>query len=160
MTVAECDLAGSDSKLSLLRGRLLSDSHVYKIRQGQETRFLYADADTSFGSRVDWQCVPTGKGVSVFLVTGEFSSNYLQGILFFRDTNDRRVHRVEFAERNRPRWVLSGSKGPRVIFENVGHESARKYLIYGPADAYLETDELPAWATEQGEALVELKPYP
>ncbi len=159
-TVAECDLAGSDSRLSLLRGHPLSDAHVYKIRQEQETGFLYADADKSFGSRVDWQCVPTGKGVNVFLITGEFSSNYQQGILFFRDTTDRWVHRVEFAERNRPRWILSDSKGPQVIFDNVGHESVHKYLIYGPADAYLEADELPAPATVEGEALIELKPYP
>lgn len=159
-TVAECDLTGPDSRLSLLRGHPLSDAHVYKTRQEQETRFLYADADASFGSRVDWQCAPTGKGANVFVITGEFSSNYQQGILFFRDTNDRRIHRVEFAERNRPRWVLSGSKGPQVIFENAGYESAHKYLIYGPADAYLETDELPLPATAQGESLIELKPYP
>ncbi|WP_162803480.1 hypothetical protein [Pseudomonas kribbensis] len=159
-TVAECDLAGPDSRLSLLRGHPLSDAHVYKIRQEQETRFLYADADASFGSRVDWQCVPTGKGANVFVMTGEFSSNYQQGVLFFRDTSDRRIHRVEFAERNHPRWVLSGSKGPQVIFENAGYESAHKYLIYGPADAYLETDELPLPATAQGESLIELKPYP
>ncbi|MEO3723245.1 hypothetical protein ABHN98_01790 [Pseudomonas syringae] len=157
-TVAECDLAGPDSRLSLLRGHPLSDSHVYKISQKHETRFLYADADASNGSRVDWQCVSIGNDVNVLLITGEFSSNYQQGILFFRDTSDRRIHRVEFAERNRPRWVLSGSKSPRVIFENVGHESVHKYLIYGPSDAYLETDELPVPAT--GESLIELKPYP
>lgn len=43
----------------------------------------------------------------------------------------RRIERINFAERNRPRWIKLSKQGVQVIFENTGNESSHKYLSYG-----------------------------
>lgn len=157
MTQLSCQLGDSQSVISLLRGHPLSGTDVYRVRLPDAAGFLYEDADASRGSNVQSRCVPLKEGSRVLLVSGEFTSNYLQGVLFYLDLVDHKIGRIEFAERNRPGWIWLTEQGPQVIFANVGHESSHKYLIYGPNDRYQETDEFPAHSHVKNETLVTLK---
>ncbi|QZD68489.1 MULTISPECIES: hypothetical protein [unclassified Pseudomonas] len=157
-TVTRCDLSSAESAVSLLSGHPILDSHVYKIRQSQKTNYLYEDSDASRGSNVHWQCVNLTKDVNALVISGEFTSNYLQGALFYFDGDSAQVERLNFAERNRPGWILLTQQGPQVIFENKGNESSHKFLSYGRNDAFLEIDELPVPDPAKGETLTELEP--
>lgn len=153
-TMVDCELAGSQHTISLLRGSPIVDSYIYKTRYGQITRFIYDDAEASRGSDVQWQCASDQKNTTVLVVSGEFASNYLQGALFYFDSTDGKIQRIDFAERNRPRWVKISSQGAQVIFENTGNESSHKYLSYGKNALFLELDEFPV--TSKGESLIQL----
>jgi hypothetical protein len=155
-TAINCGLAGPEHTISLLRSSPIEDSYVYKIRHDKKTRFMYDDSNESRGSEVQWQCASGGHDLNVLVISGEFTSNFLQGVLFYFDSGDGKVERIDFAERNRPRWVRISAKGAQVIFENTGHESSSKYLSYGKHGVYLELSELPATSAEAGEKLIDL----
>lgn len=153
-TMVDCELAGSQNTISLLRGSPIIDSHIYKIRYAQITRFVYDDAEASRGSEVQWQCASDQKNTNVLVVSGVFTSNYLQGALFYFDSTDGKIQRIDFAERNRPRWIKISAQGAQVIFENTGNESSHKYLSYGKNGSFLELDQFPL--TSKGESLIQL----
>ena len=153
-TMVDCELAGSQNTISLLRGSPIIDSHIYKIRYAQITRFVYDDAEASRGSEVQWQCTSDRKNTNILVVSGEFTSNYLQGALFYFDSTDGKTQRIDFAERNRPRWIKISAQGAQVIFENTGNESSHKYLSYGKNGSFLELDQFPV--TSKGESLIQL----
>ncbi len=143
-TVIDCELAGSSQRLALLRSAAFVDSFIYRLRHGTQIWLLYNSEDDSLGMNVQWQCVATGTNSHLLLLSGEFTANYLQGAALYWDPQGNQVQRIDFAERNRPGWVQVTAQGPRVIFNNVGHESSHRYLVYGPRDAYEELDQLPA----------------
>ncbi|WP_223414375.1 MULTISPECIES: hypothetical protein [unclassified Pseudomonas] len=153
-TMIDCELAGSQHTISLLRGSPIIDSYIYKTRYGQITRFIYDDAEASRGSEVQWQCASDQKNTNVLVVSGEFTSNYLQGALFYFDSTDGKIQRIDFAERNRPSWIKISAQGAQVIFENTGNESSHKYLSYGKNGLPLELDEFPV--ISKGESLIQL----
>lgn len=158
-TVIDCALTTRENTLTLLRNSQIADSFIYKIRHTQKTNYLYDDADSSRGSNVQWQCIPDQNNSNLFVVSGEFTSNFLQGALFYFDSADGRIERINFAERNRPRWIKISKHGVQVIFENTGNESSHKYLSYGKNGAHLEFDEIPAVSSGNGERLIELKSF-
>ncbi|MBV4459015.1 hypothetical protein KVG96_13725 [Pseudomonas sp. COR58] len=156
--LTECQLAGALHSVSLLRGQPILDDYVYRIQQSRKSAFLYEDLDSSRGSNVHWRCIALKKGVNVLLVTGEFSSNYLQSVLFHYDQSAAKVRRISSTERNRPGWIGLTRHGPQVIYENTGLESPHRYLIYGPHETYLELDSLPTFSGARGEVLMKLSP--
>ncbi|WPX16073.1 hypothetical protein RHM58_18450 [Pseudomonas sp. 10S4] len=95
--------------------------------------------------------------MNVLVISGEFTSNFLQGVLFYFNSGDGKIERIDFAERNRPRWVSISAQGAQVIFENTGNESSSKYLTYGKNGAYVELSELPSTSSSAGEKLIDLK---
>ncbi|WP_223484962.1 hypothetical protein [Pseudomonas sp. A-RE-19] len=155
-SVINCELAGPNHTASLLRSSSIEDSYVYKIRHDKQTRFMYDDSTESRGSEVQWQCTSGEQYLNALVISGEFTSNFIQGVLFYFDSGDGKIERIDFAERNRPRWVKISAKGAQVIFENTGNESSSKYLSYGKHEAYLELSELPATSAEAGETLIDL----
>ncbi|MFJ2362411.1 hypothetical protein ACIPIN_01610 [Pseudomonas sp. NPDC087697] len=154
--VASCELAGPKNTVELLRDSPIADSYVYKIRYTQKSRFIFDGLEASRGASVQWQCASTQSNMKVLVVSGEFTSNYLQGAFFYFDPKAGKIERVDFAERNRPRWVQMSEQGARVIFENIGNESSHKYLVYGKGDTYLELDELPHASNANEGPLIEL----
>ncbi|MBU6960285.1 hypothetical protein KRR23_21375 [Pseudomonas sp. CVAP len=155
-SVVSCELAGPKKTVELLRGSPIVDSYIYNIRHTQKNRLIFGTQDASRGTSVQWQCASNQSNMNVLVVSGEFTSNYLQGALFYYDPKTGQIERVDFAERNRPRWVQMSEQGARVIFENTGNESSHKYLVYGKGNTYLELDELPQASDENGGPLIEL----
>jgi hypothetical protein len=154
--VVSCELAGPKNAVELLRGSPIVDSYVYKVRHSQKTRFIFDGSGASRGAAVQWQCASNHSNIKVLVVSGEFTSNFLQGTLFYFDSTAGQIERVDFAERNRPRWVRMSEQEVQVIFENTGNESSHKYLIYEKDGTYLELDELPITSSANGGNLIEL----
>ncbi|MOA37818.1 hypothetical protein D3C78_1594440 [compost metagenome] len=90
------------------------------------------------------QVACTGREIPVLVFSGQFTANALQGAAMALDPSSGAFSRVDFAERNRPRWIALD--GPRfsVIFENSGQESTSRYLIYRTGGRIDEVDELPS----------------
>lgn len=131
--------------VALLRTRPILDSHLYLLSHSGKTEPVFGSAEASRGVGMQVTCV--GEQTSVLVFSGEFTANYLQGAAVAFDPVSRRLLRIDFAERNRPHWIGLGPAGMSVIFDNSGHESRSRYLIYTLADAIEESDELPAAAT-------------
>lgn len=155
-TVVSCELAGPKNTVELLRSSPIVDSYIYKVRHSQKTRFIFKGLDASRGAAVQWQCVSNHSNIKALVISGEFTSNFLQGALYYFDSTTDQIARIDFAERNRPRWVRISKQDTQVIFENTGNESSHKYLIYGKNDTYLEVDELPTTSSTSDGELIEL----
>ncbi|WPN55493.1 hypothetical protein [Pseudomonas sp. P9_31] len=158
-SVINCELAGPNHTASLLRSSPIEDSYVYKIRHDKQTRFMYDESTESRGSEVQWQCTSGEQYLNALVISGEFTSNFIQGVLFYFDSGDGKIERIDFAERNRPRWIKISGNGPEVIFENTGNESSHKYLSYGKNGAHFEFDKLPVTSSENVEKLIELNNF-
>lgn len=154
--IASCRLGAPDVRIELLRGKDGTDTWVYALRDSGPQHWLYANAEDSQGYSVHWQCAGSEQGQGVLVLSGEFTSNFLQGAAFYLDPVSHRIERIAFAERNRPRWVMVSERGTYVVFENTGHESSSKYLLYAKDDGYQEVDELPTLSAGKHERLIDL----
>lgn len=131
-TVIRCKL-GLDGRHSveLLRDRPVSNTAIFYIRKdGASPHRLYqGDEDQSRGDSVKAVCAGTKE--RAFVISGEFTSNYLQGVAIRYNTKLARWERVEFAERSRPAAVHFPDSGMEVVFDNVRrNESGKRYIVY------------------------------
>ncbi|WP_347905700.1 hypothetical protein [Pseudomonas purpurea] len=157
--IASCRLGAPDVRIELLRGMDGTHSWVYALRDSGPQHWLYDNAEDSRGGSVHWQCAGSEQGQGVLVLSGEFTSNYLQGAAFYVDPVSHRIERIAFAERNRPRWVMVSERGTYVVFENTGHESSSKYLLYAKDDGYQEVDELPTLSAAKHERMIDLRAW-
>jgi hypothetical protein len=131
-TVTTCALGiGRSHTLSLLRDHRVASTAVYYLRKaGSAPARLYPGGeDQSRGNAVQLACVGTNE--HVFVLSGEFTSNYIQGVAIRYNTKARRWERVDFAEREHPTAIYLDPKGLAVLIPNNGrNESPAKYIIY------------------------------
>jgi hypothetical protein len=130
--VTHCTLGSSeDHTLTLLREHRLDSTAVYYLSEdGAAPARLYpGDEDQSRGDEIQAACV--GSKESVFVLSGEFTSNYLQGVAIRYNSKAGRWERVDFAERERPESVYLDAKGITVLIPNSGrNESSKRYILY------------------------------
>jgi hypothetical protein len=130
--VTICPLGKNGShELRLLRGHWIDTSAIYYVSEdGRAPKRIYpGEENQSRGDSVRALCI--GKKERVLLVTGEFSSNYLQGVAIRYNTQVQRTERIDFAERERPSAVDLSSREMLVVVPNTGrNESSRRYIIY------------------------------
>ena len=92
-------------------------------------RLYQGDEDQSRGEDIQIACVGTKE--RAFVISGEFTSNYLQGAAVRYNTKAKRWERVDFAERTRPAAVYFDAKGMAVLIPNsMRNESSKRYIIY------------------------------
>jgi hypothetical protein len=131
-SVTSCALgANGGHTLSLLRDNPIGGTAVYYLRKdgAAPVRIYPGEPDQSRGENIQIACV--GAKERVFVISGEFASNYLQGVAVRFNAKRRRWQRVEFAERERPTAVYTGSNGLAVLIPNSGkNESPKRYIIY------------------------------
>ena len=130
--VTSCTL-GSDRShtLALLRDHLIDSTAAYYLsKDGAAPVHLYqGDEDQSRGEDIQVACVGTKE--RVFVISGEFTSHYLQGVAVRYNTKAKRWERVDFAERMRPAAVYFDTKGMAVLIpNNIRNESSKRYIIY------------------------------
>jgi hypothetical protein len=117
--------------LSLLRDHPIGTTAVYYIsKDGTAPARIYSgEEDQSRGDEVQVACV--GSSERALVISGEFASNYLQGIAIRYNTRAKRWERIDFAERTRPASVYLDVKGIAVLIPNAGrNESPERYIIY------------------------------
>lgn len=130
--VTSCTL-GSDRShtLALLRDHPIDSTAAYYLsKDGAAPVHLYqGDEDQSRGEDIQVACVGTKE--RVFVISGEFTSNYLQGVAVRYNTKAKRWERIDFAERMRPAAVYLDAKGMAVLIPNsMRNESSKRYIIY------------------------------
>lgn len=130
--VTSCTL-GSDRNhtLELLRGHPIDSTAVYYLSKdgAAPVRLYQGDEDQSRGQNIQVACVGTKE--RGFVISGEFTSNYLQGVAVRFNAKAKRWERVDFAERARPAAVYFDAEGMAVLIPNsMRNESSKRYIIY------------------------------
>lgn len=118
----------------------IADSAIYELQLGsggaRRPLFGAGDPEDSRGMDVRAQCVRTGKGrgngTRALVVMGEFmSAGYPRGFVITRAPQGGHFGRVDFAERNAPRWLYLGPKDKLLVFPPGGRTETRdRYLVY------------------------------
>lgn len=138
---------GPNTQVAVLSAQPIADSAIYYLQQQQELSPVFASGEMSRGAAVSIQCA--GREEKALVVSGEFSANYLQGFALRYNSATQELERIDFAERNRPSWVYLNQSGMALVFQNSGHESSKKYLVYqyisgkGQAEAAYGTNKAP-----------------
>ncbi|MDP3817236.1 hypothetical protein [Pseudomonas sp.] len=139
--------AGQSAQVAVLSAQPIADSAIYYLQQQQKLTPAFASAELSRGAAISIQC--SGREEKALVVSGEFSANYLQGFALRYNSASHELERIDFAERNRPSWVYLNQSGMAVVFQNIGNESSKKYLVYqyisgkGQAEAAYGTNRVP-----------------
>ena len=124
---------GSDRShtIALQRDHPIDSTTIYYLSKDGDTpvRLYQGDEDQSRGDDIQIACVGTKE--HAFVLSGEFTSNYLQGVAIRYNTHVNRWERVDFAERSRPTSVYFDAEGLVVLVPNTGrNESPKRYIIY------------------------------
>lgn len=134
--IATCALGvDRNHTLALLRDHPIDRTAVYYLSKDGATpvRLYEGDEDQSRGEDVEIACV--GDKERALVISGEFTSNYLQGVAFRYNTNARRWERINFAERSRPTTVYFDAAGMTVLIPNgTRNESGQRYILYRQED--------------------------
>ncbi|OAJ52869.1 hypothetical protein [Paraburkholderia ginsengiterrae] len=130
--VTHCTL-GSDRShtLVLLRDHPIDSTAVYYLSKdgAASVRLYQGDEDQSRGQDIQIACVGTKE--RAFVISGEFNSNYLQGVAIRFNTKAKRWERVNFAERTRPTAVYFDTEGMAILIPNsMRNESDKRYIVY------------------------------
>lgn len=130
--ITRCTL-GSDRShtLVLLRDHPIDSTAVYYLSKdgAASVRLYQGDEDQSRGQDIQIACVGTKE--RAFVISGEFNSNYLQGVAVRFNTKAKRWERVNFAERTRPVAVYFDVEGMAILIPNsTRNESGKRYIIY------------------------------
>jgi hypothetical protein len=160
--VTTCDVGGkTSSRVEAVRDSRIADTYVYYLRQNGRLRPFFGDKDNSRGSSVQVDCV--GQRARALVVTGEFTSNFLQGFVLSLNPKNGGVERLDFAEKSRPAWLYLSPSATIVVIPTHGYgETNKKFVVYrhflGSAaePEVVPMDELPA---QVGADIIELRSY-
>lgn len=158
--VTVCNLGAKTSlRVELIRDSKIASTHIYYVRQAGKRTPLFGAAELSRGSDVVAQCVGTRQ--RALILSGEFTANAVQGVVFVSRPHPTGYGRLDFAEKGRPRWLYLGVNRLIVIVPTLGvGERSAKYTLYrhvlaGAVEDQIEqADELPP---DQGFEVIELK---
>lgn len=155
-----CKLGGkASSRVELIRDRKIASTYIYYVRQGGKRTPLFGTHELSRGSDVVAQCV--GAKQRALILSGEFTANAVQGVVFASRPHPTGYDRLDFAEKGRPRLLYLGVDRLIVVVPTSGvGEGNAKYTLYRHAligevsDRIEQADELPP---AQGLEVIELK---
>jgi hypothetical protein len=147
--VETCSLgANNNSVVSIMKAHPILDSNIYYLQQQQQKPHpVFQSKEMSRGAEVLTLCA--GQGEHVLIISGEFTSNYIQGFAVRYNVAANEFQRINFAERNRPKFIYLTENKMLVVFSNTPNESSKKYLIYqyisgkGQSEAAYGADQLP-----------------
>jgi hypothetical protein len=140
--------------LSLLRDHPIGTTAVYYISKDGATpaRIYSGEDDQSRGDEIQAVCV--GVKERAFVLSGEFTSNYLQGVAIRYNTATGRWERVDFVERERPASIYMDAKGITVLIPNNGrNESSKRYILYRYKGGKGEVEQVYSDRRPQSEAV-------
>lgn len=148
--VATCDVGGkSGRRVDAIRESRIADTYVYYLRQNGTKRPFFGSKESSRGSSVHVACV--GSKARALIVTGEFTSNFLQGFVLSHNSKTGAVERLDFAEKNSPAWLYLSPSETTVVIPTRGYgETSKKFVVYrhfvgsSAEPQVVSTDELPA----------------
>jgi hypothetical protein len=137
--VTACDVgSGPTMRVEVIREAPIADTHVYLLRQNGEATPIFSDVDSSRGASVRAACV--GRKNRALVLSGEFAANAVQGFVLTYDPADRKVGRLDFAEKSRPKWLFLSKTETIVVIPTHGlGETSKRFVAYrhatGSSDA-------------------------
>lgn len=78
--------------------------------------------------------------VLVFAIN--YGPPYLKGGAIRANPATRKIERIDFSEKAAPGWIYSGARDMLLVFPNLGHESARKFIVYRFVSASGQDEEV------------------
>lgn len=130
--VTSCSLGSQGNHtISLLREHPIDGTAVYYVSKddAEPVRLYAGEPDQSRGQNIQVACV--GAKEHAFVISGEFTSNYLQGVAIRYNAKPGKWERVDFAERERPASIYLDAKGITVLILNNGrNESSKRFILY------------------------------
>jgi hypothetical protein len=103
----------------------------------------------------DVRVICSGSPERALIVTGEFSSNFIQGIILRYDSKLKALQRLDVAERSPVSKVYFGQNHFSAVVASGYRETSKKYLIYKYStqkearETPLESDALPSARARQ-----------
>lgn len=127
---AACDLGGNPkTRVEVLREAPIADTYVYLLRQNGKATPIFFDVDNSRGAAVTAVCV--GRANRALVLSGEFTANAVQGFVLTYKPANRKVGRLDFAEKSRPKWLFLGKNNVIVVIPTHGlGETSKKFVAY------------------------------
>lgn len=117
------------TRVEVVRDAEIADTHIYYLRQGQETRPFFGSQEGSRGTAVRIECA--GKKQHALVISGEFNSNFIQGFVIARSPANGKLERLDFAEKSPPEWLYLGSSMTLIVVPTHGYgEASKKYVVY------------------------------
>jgi hypothetical protein len=128
--VIACDIGvGTTMRVEVIREAPIADTHVYLLRQNGKATPIFSDAVSSRGAAVRAACV--GKKNRALVLSGEFAANAVQGVVLTYKPGNRKFGRLDFAEKNRPKWLFLSKTETIVVVPTHGlGETSKNYVAY------------------------------
>lgn len=140
--VISCQLA-STKIATLFRGHRISDTYLYSLQQeNNQPSLLFDNEDESRGIDVKVECA--GKYEQILVISGQFSSNYIQGLILRYNANNGQWERINFSERARPIFIYITDSDMSVAIPNQGNETDKKFIIYSYISGKGQSEETSA----------------
>ena len=128
--VSTCDVgAKTRTRVEIVRDSEIGDTHIYYVRQAGGIKAFFGNPDDSRGSDVHIACA--GKKRHALVVSGVFTSNFLQGFVLDQSPATGKIERLDFAEKSRPERLYLGAKKTLIVVPTNGYgETNKKYIMY------------------------------
>lgn len=128
--VQVCKLgAKASSRVELIRDDPVASTHIYYLQYAGQRTPLFGTKALSRGADVAAQCVGTRQ--RALILSGEFTANALQGVALTNNPRTHKIARLDFAEKDRPRWLYLGPQHLMVVVPSSGYgESDARYTLY------------------------------
>lgn len=125
-------------RVEVIREAPIADTHVYLLRQNGKATPIFSDVDSSRGASVSAACV--GRTNRALVLSGEFTANAVQGFVLTYTPASKKVARLDFAEKSRPKWLYLSKNETIVVIPTHGlGETSKKFVAYrtpaGSSDA-------------------------
>ena len=126
--VTSC-LLDARAPVEVYRASRIADTHIYgySFKKG-DLRLIYTSEEDSRGLGVKHQCV--GGAERVLILSGEFSSNYIQGVVLRYNKRNGQLEKLDFSERERPQYLYVNDDGISVVLPNSPDRGAARYIVY------------------------------
>ncbi|PHV05067.1 hypothetical protein CSQ96_23015 [Janthinobacterium sp. BJB412] len=136
--VLACQLSGGQQIELLSEARGLDGDALFLKFSGAPHKAFDDFPDAEFVGKV-----ALAKCVDRVLVFGlNYGPPYLKGGAIRANPTTRKIERIDFAEKAAPGWIYSGARDMLLVFPNLGHESARKFIVYRFVSASGQDEEV------------------
>ena len=128
--VVKCKLGPLPSQqIEVIRDSEVASTYVYYLQQAGVRKPFFGTLEQSRGATVLADCV--GKRIRALVVSGEFTSNAIQGFVVAFLSGQKTAARLDFAEKSRPTRLYLAPREMLVVVPTYGYgETDAKYALY------------------------------
>lgn len=158
-----CQLGTTPSyTISIIESTPIGSTKLYSIQYPDTSEHpIYMTQETTQEDAIklsqgsDVRVICSGSPERTLIVTGEFSSNFIQGIILRYDSKLKALQRLDVSERSPVSKVYFGQNYFSAVVASDYRETSKKYLIYKyssqkkASETPLDSDALPSARARQ-----------